>query len=196
VLASVAILAACSSPRGESIGNRPAASSSADSGNDPLPLVKGATFIYDVTIVFYDASTGQDATAQFPWTMTVVDVRDRHYKMTGWLDQLVDFDAKLPYRPPSPSVRDIARTETSISIAGDRWLSLPLVDGQRTCPTAASRYCWTVATDHERYKLAFVTGPDDKSYELTPGIGVTRFDYRHHGTTLQVTAKLVSHPGR
>jgi len=162
---------------------------------DPLPLQPGATFIYDVTIVFHDASTGQDATAQFPWTMTVIDVKGSHVKLTGWLPQLVDFDAKLPYHAPPPRVSELVKTDSAVSIADRPWFVLPLVDGQRTCPDRQSRYCWQVVADHERFNLSFVTNPDDETFELTPGVGITQYAYRHHGTTMDVTAKLVSHPG-
>ena len=37
------------------------------------------------------------------------------------------------------------------------------------------------------------TNPDDATYELTPGIGLTRYIYHHHGTRLDVDAKLVEH---
>lgn len=200
-IVSVALVqAACSSPRGDAITNRASGSGSQtpppSAPIDPLPLVQGATFIYDVTIVFYDGSTGQEATAQFPWTMTVVEVKGTRAKVTGWLPQLVDFDAKAPYHAPPTRVTELVKTEASISIADKAWFALPLVDGQRTCPDPQqSRYCWQVAADHERFNLSFVTNPDDESFELTPGVGISRYTYRHHGTTMDVTAKLVSHPG-
>jgi hypothetical protein len=193
VLAWAVALAACSSPH-EPIANR--AISTAARPLDPLPFAKGATFVYDVTIVFHDATTGQSATAQFPWTMTVVDVHEDKIRISGWLQQLVDFDAKTPYTPPSPTVRELVRTDDSVSLHGERWLSLPLADGQRICPDTKSRYCWVVSADHERFRVTFVTNPDDETFEITPGVGVSRFDYHHHGTTLDVSAKLVSHPGR
>ena len=193
MLACAVVAAACSSPR-EPISNRPTTTSVRAA--DPLPFVRGATFVYDVTIVFHDATTGQDATAQFPWTMTVVDVHEDRIRISGWLQQLVDFDAKTPYTPPAPAVSELVRTDDSVSLRGERWLSLPLADGQRTCPDPRSRYCWVVRADHERFEVTFVTNPDDETFEITPGVGVSRFDYHHHGTTLDVSAKLVSHPGR
>jgi hypothetical protein len=193
VLVCAVVAAACSSPR-EPISNRSTTSSARPA--DPLPFAKGATFVYDVTIVFRDATTGQDATAQFPWTMTVVDVHEDRIRISGWPQQLVDFDAKTPYTPPAPVVRELVRTDDSVSFHGERWLSLPLADGQRTCPDPGSRYCWVVRADHERFEVTFVTNPDDETFEITPGVGVSRFDYHHHGTTLDVSAKLVSHPGR
>jgi hypothetical protein len=193
VLVCAAVAAACSSPR-EPISNRSTTTSARPT--DPLPFVKGATFVYDVTIVFRDATTGQDATAQFPWTMTVVDVHEDRIRISGWPQQLVDFDAKRPYTPPAPAITELVRTDDSVSLHRERWLSLPLADGQRTCPDTGSRYCWVVRADHERFEVTFVTNPDDETFEITPGVGVSRFDYHHHGTTLDVSAKLVSHPGR
>jgi hypothetical protein len=145
--------------------------------------------------VFYDAATGQEATAQFPWTMTVVDVHDGHIMISGFPEQLVDFDLKVPYHPPVPKVIELVRTDDGVTIGTEKWFTFPLADGQRTCPDPeVMRYCWQVSADHERFDLVFVTNPDENSFEITPGVGITRYAYSHHGTTMQVTAKLVSHP--
>jgi len=146
--------------------------------------------------VFYDHATGQDTTAQFPWTMTVVDVHDGHIKISGFPTQLVDFDAKAPYHPPPAKIFELVSTDAGVSLGAEKWFTFPLVDGQRTCPSPDTmRYCWEVHADHERFDLLFVTNPDENNFEITPGVGITRYGYSHHGTTMQVTAKLVSHPG-
>ena len=52
-------------------------------------------------------------------------------------------------------------------------------------------YCWHVAAVETGYALSFYTGPDEQTFELEPGTGVSRFHYAHHGTTNEVEAKLV-----
>jgi len=126
---------------------------------DPLALAKGATFRYEVAI---DAGAG---VRRFPWTMTVVDVVERNgvtlYKISGWPQQLVDFD---PATVPTPKLRNLINANDNYvwaddvaNVAGTRWFTWPLFDGQRICPDPNIRYCWTVSVERGRYSLRMVT---------------------------------------
>ena len=73
------------------------------------------------------------------------------------------------------------------------WFTWPVIDGQKICPKAEMVYCWRVSAVETGYALSFFTGPDEKTFELEPGTGVSRFHYAHHGTTNEVEAKLASY---
>jgi hypothetical protein len=184
-------------------GSRPAARELANTApqsepapkRDPLALAKGATFHYEVSI---DTGGGVH---RFPWTMTVVDVIEGNgvtlYKISGWPEQLADVDVD-PATPPAPKLRNLINAydnfvwgDSTANVAGTRWFTWPLFDGQRICPDPNVRYCWTVSVERGLYRLTMVTNPDDETFELTPGVGLTRFAYHHHGTPLSVEAKLV-----
>ena len=73
------------------------------------------------------------------------------------------------------------------------WFSWPVMDGQKICPKAEMVYCWQVSSVPDGYALSFYTGPDEQTFELEPGTGVSRFHYAHHGTTNEVEATLTSY---
>jgi hypothetical protein len=183
-------------------GNRPASRELANTAppqptprGDPLALAKGATFRYEVS---FDAGAGVH---RFPWTMTVVDVVEASgvtlYKISGWPEQLADLDVD-PAKPPSPKLRNLINAydnfvwgDSIADVAGTRWFTWPLFDGQRICPEPKVRYCWMVSVERGRYRLRMVTNPDDQTFELTPGVGLTHYEYHHHGSPLSVEANLV-----
>ena len=197
---AVAVLGACGGSRvpSQELANRPPQTAPAPAAKgDPLALAKGATFTYDVTL---ELASG---TQRFRWTMTVVDVVDGNgaklYKISGWPAQLVDWDLDaVPFKPPAPKVRSLINAfdnyvwgDSVANVTGTRWFTWPLFDGQRICPDPNVRYCWTVAVERGRYRLTMATNPDDETFELTPGIGLTHYAYHHHGSPLSVDAKLV-----
>jgi hypothetical protein len=73
-----------------------------------------------------------------------------------------------------------------------------------------NRYCWLVASakkealagvrgldqgTRDQYVLEYRTNPDDSSFTFVPGIGITAYDYHHHGTVADTELKLVEfHP--
>jgi hypothetical protein len=67
------------------------------------------------------------------------------------------------------------------------------MDGQQICPDPQVVYCWQVATTDLGYLLTYRTGPDEESYLIQPGTGVTEYRYIHHGTTLEVHATLTGY---
>lgn len=91
-------------------------------------------------------------------------------------------------------------------------LSLPLVPGKRFCEASQitrpdGYYCWVVekktkekltnirgvagGVDRDVYQIAFRTLPDHVIVNFTPGIGITSFEYVHHGTVDEEHLKLV-----
>lgn len=99
----------------------------------------------------------------------------------------------------------------------DLFLELPLKKGKKFgCDAEAmqrpdSRYCWVVDTLHQTslrevkgishgirtaYTIRYVTGPDDIGFSYVSGVGLTTYEYHHHGTVADTELKLVEfHPG-
>ncbi len=100
----------------------------------------------------------------------------------------------------------------------DLWLELPLVRGKvfgdTESLTRADRwYCWHVEDElpadlsrirglsgrrpARTYQIAFRTNPDHQLVSFVPGVGVTRYLYRHHGTVSEADVSLIEYrPGR
>jgi len=175
---------------------------------DPLPLAKGAKWTYNVTVKKFDADADKETTKTLQWTTEVVDAKDANgvtaYRIKGWLTDLADMDQATPVPTEKTILRNGnnflfgASAEPTLDGA-EGWFSWPVIDGQKICPSAAIVYCWQVAAVETGYTLSYNTGPDDQTFELEPGTGVSRFHFAHHGTTNEVEAKLVSYtkaPGR
>jgi hypothetical protein len=116
----------------------------------------------------------------------------------GWPTDLADLDQPTPVPTEKTILRHGnnfmfgASAEPTLDDA-EGWFSWPVIDGQKICPSAEIAYCWRVTALETGYRLSFYTGPDEQSYELEPGTGVSRFHYAHHGTTNEVEAKLISY---
>ena len=169
---------------------------------DPLPLAKGSKWTYAVTLKRFDPDQNKETTKTLSWTTEVVDARDGNgvtaFRVRGWPADLADYDVTTG---PTPSERTILRSGNSFLFGtspdpvldgAEGWFSWPIIDGQKICPSAEMVYCWQVTAVETGYKLSFYTGPDEQTFELEPGTGVSRFHYSHHGTTNEVEAKLVS----
>ncbi len=100
---------------------------------------------------------------------------------------------------------------------GQLILDFPLVPGKRFCePEYINRtdgnYCWLVGQDAQviswhvdgilasetisEHALYFVTVPDHTIIHFAPSIGITRYEYVHHGTVSEAIVKLIEyHPG-
>lgn len=168
---------------------------------DPLPLAKGAKWTYDVTVKKFDPDTNKETTKTLEWTTEVVDARESNgivaYRVKGWPSDLADFD-----QHPVATERTLLRSGNSFLFGSspeptldgaEGWFKWPVIDGQKICPKAEMVYCWQVSAIETGYALSFYTGPDEQTYELEPGTGVSRFHYAHHGTTNEVDAKLKSY---
>jgi hypothetical protein len=65
---------------------------------------------------------------------------------------------------------------------------------------SAHMYCWFVSKEVKDAKgrgweVVQQTGPDDMTFRIVPGIGITSFVYHHHGTVAIANARLVAfHP--
>ena len=167
---------------------------------DPLPLAKGAKWKYDVTVKRFDADADKETTKTMSWTTEVVDAKPGNgvtaFRVKGWPSDLADFD-----NTPVASERTLLRAGNSFLFGtspeptldgAEGWFSWPVMDGQKICPKAEMVYCWQVAAVPAGYTLSFFTGPDEQTFEIEPGTGVSRFHYAHHGTTNEVEARLVS----
>jgi hypothetical protein len=202
---AAALLGACSSPP-----KKHALTLQEMIAADPLPLAKGAKWTYNVTVKKFDADANKETTKSLQWTTEVLDAKDANgvtaYRIKGWPTDLATFDA--PADQPVPTEKTILRNGNNFLFGAsaeptldgaEGWFSWPVIDGQKICPSAATVYCWQVAAVETGYTLSYYTGPDEQTFELEPGTGVSRFHYAHHGTTNEVEAKLVSYtkaPGR
>lgn len=171
---------------------------------DPLPLAKGAKWKYTVTIKKFDPDTNKESTKEIEWTTEVLEAREGNgvtaYRVKGWPTDLASFDNGDAN--PTPTERTLLRsgnnfmfgaTAEPVIDGAEGWFEWPVIDGQKICPKAEMVYCWQVAAIETGYALSFLTGPDEQTYHLEPGTGVSRYHYAHHGTTNEVEAKLVGY---
>lgn len=170
---------------------------------DPLPLRAGAKWTYAVTVKRFDAEADKETTKTLTWVTEVVDAREANgviaYRVKGWPTDLADFDGSAA--GPKATEKTILRSGNNFLFGAsaeatlegaEGWFSWPVIDGQKICPSAEMVYCWQVSAVETGYALSFYTGPDEQTFELEPGTGISRFHYAHHGTTNEVEAKLVS----
>ncbi len=192
---AAALLAACSTAPKKHLSQQEMIAA------DPLPLVKGAKWTYNVTVKRFDADADKEITKTLTWSTEVVDARTANgvtaYRVKGWPTDLADFDQQ-----PVASEKTILRSGNSFMFGAspepvldgaEGWFSWPVIDGQKICPSTQTFYCWRVAAVELGYSLSFVTGPDEETFEIEPGTGISRFHYAHHGTTNEVEARLVSY---
>jgi hypothetical protein len=195
--ASALAVAACSSPAKQPLTLEQMIAA------DPLPLAKGAKWTYNVTIKRYDADSDKESTKTLTWTTEVLDARESNgvtaFRVKGWPSDLAsDPDAVTPVATERTLLRAGnnflfgASPEPTLDGA-EGWFTWPVIDGQKICPKTEMVYCWQVASVETGYTLSFLTGPDEQTYEIEPGTGVSRFHYAHHGTTDEVEAKLTSY---
>lgn len=169
---------------------------------DPLPLAKGAKWEYDVTVKRFDPDADKETSKTMTWTTEVLDEKEANgvtaYRVKGWPSDLASADEG----PPTATERTILRSGNNFLFGAspdptldgaEGWFSWPVMDGQKICPKAEMVYCWQVASIPDGYSLSFYTGPDEQTFDLEPGTGVSRFHYAHHGTTNEVEAKLTSY---
>ena len=171
-------------------------------GADPLPLALGASWQYTATISQFDAVKKTDVTRTLDWTTQVVEARPISnvvsFKVKGWPSDLVGFEGAGPSATEKTIIRAgdnfLWATSPDGGVEGAQgWFSWPLQDGQKICPDPQVVYCWLVETGDDGYKLTYRTGPDEEIYLIQPGTGVAEYTYIHHGTTLEVHAKLVDY---
>jgi len=174
---------------------------------DPLPLRKGARWTYAVTVKRFDADADKEITKTLSWTTEVLDAKEANgviaYRVKGWPTDLADFGAESSGGgSPVATEKTLLRSGNAFLFGAspeptldgaEGWFSWPVLDGQKICPSAEMVYCWMVSSVETGYALSFYTGPDEQTFEIEPGTGISRFHYAHHGTTNEVEAKLVSY---
>ncbi len=191
---AAAVLGACGSPPKKHLTQQEMIAA------DPLPLAKGATWTYNVTVRRFDADADKEITKSLTWVTEVIDVRTGNgvaaFRIKGWPTDLAEFE-----QAPIASEKTILRSGNSFLFGAspeptldgaEGWFSWPVIDGQRICPSAEMVYCWQVSVVETGYALSYYTGPDEQTFELEPGTGIARFHYAHHGTTNEVEAKLIA----
>jgi hypothetical protein len=177
-------------------------------GADPLPLALGATWTYNATVSRFDPEAdggkGADVKKQLTWVTTVVEAHPIQnvvsFKIKGWPRDLVgDFQgAAVPVATERTMLRQgdtfmWSATPEGSADGAKGWFTWPLMDGQELCQDPQVSYCWQVATSDLGYLLTYHTGPDEESYLIQPGTGVSEYHYIHHGTTLEVHATLTEY---
>jgi hypothetical protein len=93
----------------------------------------------------------------------------------------------------------------------DLVFQLPLAAGKKFCDEQAMRredgmYCWVASGPHAAaldhvagvapgaraaFDMEFNTLPDDCEFEFVEGVGITRYEYHHHGTIADTELRLV-----
>lgn len=97
----------------------------------------------------------------------------------------------------------------------DLILEWPLSKGQRFCDASGmtrtdGHYCWVVSSlektplqgvlgagnrDRDEFVLEYWTNPDNTRFVFVPEVGITKYEYHHHGTAADATLELVEfHP--
>lgn len=147
------------------------------------------------------SATGESGTASAATELTVVD-EIAHGGQTAWLvrgwpaasvwgpyDGLAVVVRRgdayhqglVPPEREAAARRALARGELPADV--EPWFKLPLRAGDRVCPSPdAPHRCWTVEADGARFRVSFVTAPDDTTYVIDPARGLVGFEYHHHGT--------------
>ena len=166
-----------------------------------IPLAKGATWTYKATITHFDETQAKETSTTITWTTTVVDVIPGDgvtaYVMKGWPSDLIGSTGNTPV----PTEKVLLKSDDGFLWAqpgaktasvehAEGWFATPLQDGQKVCPDPSLTYCWEVAEKENGYQLDYHAGPEEESYMLQPGKGVTRYDYLQAGTTDQIVAVL------
>lgn len=97
----------------------------------------------------------------------------------------------------------------------DLVLEWPLRRGQKYCDADGmarpdQNYCWVVTSsgktslagiagvesgDRDEFVLEYRTNPDNTRFTFVPGVGITKYEYHHHGTVADTELHLVEfHP--
>ena len=113
-------------------------------------------------------------------------------------------------------IEDVKYSFVNLVRDDDGFLQLPLAQGKRFfCDQGAenrqdSEYCWVtgpprlVELNHVAgiapggriaYEVEFSTNPDDREFEFVDGLGITSYQYHHHGTIAETELRLTEfHP--
>jgi hypothetical protein len=165
---------------------------------DPLPLKKGAKWTYEVTVKRFDVDTDRQTISRIAWTTEVLDAHESNgvvaYRVKGWPSDL-DSD-QAPVATEKTLLRHgnaflFGATADPSLDGATGWFSWPVMDGRKICPSTQDVYCWQVTAIDNGYSLSLYAGPDEQTFELEPGTGVSRFHFKR--PTNEVEAKLVTY---
>ena len=143
--------------------------------------------------------------AQPQLSMLIETDDSKFYLNSEWNTQAVKDQLDNPKYP----LRELVETD-------DWFLQLPLVEGKKFCDEQAmarddGEYCWVAGPPHpadlhgvkgvaapgarNAYELRYATNPDDTEIEFVEGIGITSYEYHHHGTVAETDVHLIEfHP--
>jgi hypothetical protein len=123
-----------------------------------------------------------------------------------FLDSLSDADVTLE------KLGDPSFALTALVDKAEWILQLPIADGKKfSCDPGASerddgQYCWIAGPPHPAalegvkgvtsgnrtaYNVQYLTLPDDTEFEFVPSVGITNYEYHHHGTIAETELHLV-----
>jgi hypothetical protein len=126
-------------------------------------------------------------------------------------------DVDLPDRNTMKRVKDPDDSLEGLLSDNDWFLQLPLSEGKKFCEQEQMKrsdewYCWVTGAPHwlrlgqvrgieptkkRMFSLANRTMPDDMRFEFVPGVGITRYEYHHHGYSYGTEISLIEfHPGK
>jgi hypothetical protein len=109
-------------------------------------------------------------------------------------------------------IEDVKYSFANLVRDDDGFLQLPLEQGKRFfCDQGAenrqdSEYCWVTGAPHPvelnhvtgiapgvrtGYEVEFATNPDDTEFEFVDGVGITSYQYHHHGTIAETELRLI-----
>jgi hypothetical protein len=123
---------------------------------------------------------------------------------------LPTMNAMKRVKDPSDSLDGLLRDE-------DWFLQLPLSKGEKFCEQEQMKrsddwYCWVTdaprwlslervrgikPTKKRMFGVRYATFPDDMRFEFVPGVGITKYEYHHHGYLYGTEISLTEfHPGK
>jgi hypothetical protein len=115
---------------------------------DPLPLAKGATWTYNVTVKRFDVDADKEVTRTLEWITEVVDAKKAGgvtaYRIKGWPTDLAEFD-----QAPVATEKTILRSGNNFLFGAtaeptldgaEGWFSWPMIDGQKIWISSAFRF--------------------------------------------------------
>jgi len=173
------------------------------SGADFLPLKTGTTWTYRAQVEWTDEEDNVRKDT-ITWSSVVLSV---HRKGTRTAAVIEGLPLELSFYQPGQLrgyfvfvenehgvfFEMVDSREEAESIAreseGELLIAKPPVVGHCVDPDG----CWSVEEKLSRgWLLTYRTNPDHQLITFVPGVGITRYQYEHHGTVARVDAELTS----